>query len=315
MLIFFTKNVVSLQQGTREKSNEKIEDKVLDASISNFGLKADIALNAGPVRINPYISFAMPKIAGVQSLSVDDKIETETTVGKEAASHFVIGTEASLHISKYDIHSGFTLASESYQYTTKTKTDTRDTTIKTDLIKDTHFGIFTGASLKVNQNIKIGLLYDIGYGKVKSIDEVDKTLFDESGELSHNINLGLERVGKGFWIFDEFSARTALNFGLSTPFTKTVTEKQTIETSGATESDGFTFNTGIGVRRGIGSLDLAVVLGTWEGSFLGPQAASATFTVDFARKGNSTASHAGHNHDEDEESKSTASSVDDEFDL
>ena len=132
-----------------------------------------------------------------------------------------------------------------------------------------------------------------------------KILLATKKQVAHNFSTGIEKIGKGFWIFDELSTRLSLNYLIYTAHIGGTSQAKGTLVSFPATTDGFTVSAGLGIRRGIGSLDLALVLGDWEGSIVGPKAASATITVDFGRKDGNTSTT----------TKSSTEEEKDEFDL
>lgn len=294
----------------KDKDDENLAENTLNASITNLGLKADVALTFGGIKFNPYVGFAFPSVHGEEKALVNGEVQNSTLIEKEEGSHLQIGTDANVHIGRYHVHGGFSFLGEKYQYRTTTDDGERAETEVTNPQKTRTINAFSGFSVQAPHDITVGVMYAFSYRYNQNVDKDKDDEYRERGGFYHLVNLGLERSGKGFWIFDEFSARAALNLDLSSTYRKNVgvgNVDNLDEKDYPSTSEGFTFNTGIGVRRGIGSLDLAVVLSNWEGSFLGPQAASATFTIDFAhqKSGSSTSSS----------SQSSSSDTDDDLGL
>lgn len=328
--LFYERTGYSKNDTTFNDSEDIINLETVKTSLTNVGGRFDISIGIGETfLINPFITFAKPGVNGESTskkvTGSGDAKRTETVdkvVSASQSMHFHTGA---LFAYKRDRTNFKLLGSyliEKREFTGETKTTiltTDDKEVeddkKTSPYSETmRFNIYAGALRNVSNNIDVGAAYRftaVANGTVtESADEDADPTITASTTLYHKFSTAVERTGKGFWIFDEFSSRLGINYLVSTEYSGSDSEFTGTMVGDPANSVGFTLNSGIGVRRGIGALDLSLTLGKWEGAFVGPQAASATITVDFGKNSESTSASSSSS-----SSSESSSSNDDEIEL
>jgi hypothetical protein len=150
------------------------------------------------------------------------------------------------------------------------------------------YEIYAGFTNTIGTNTLIALQYNFNVLRFVYKDTTTANdLYSKETGLINDIHFGCERPIEKIWIFDNITPR----FGLAFIFGNLIyrdqnfagTQKITTKIDLPYETSEVNLTAGLGVTRGIGTLDLFVDLGSWNGVVTGPQGIAATVTLDFGK--------------------------------
>lgn len=267
-------------KGMMEIGNDKIETS---ASISNFGTRLSANLELGNFVISPLFGIGFPKAKTDIESSGTNVTDTTITLESEKKLFFNVGAELGLEVRDFNIIGGFFYTLESYQF------DDRGT--KSDEYKGTFIDAYLGLIADVRNGLLFVTQYNLSVGIDKAINSDDD--INKLTDLFHDFRFGFERPVSGVWIFDDVIPRAGIRYTIAdTSRTKIENEdSDTITTENfANYSTQVQLTAGLGVTKGIATIDLAVRIGSWDGVLTGPNVISGTLTLDFGKRSGSSGS-------------------------
>lgn len=248
------------------------------ASISDFGAIVSANIELGNLTISPLFGIGAPKATGTnEALATTSDVETDKNL------LISVGSELGLEIRDLNIFGGFFYRLEKYRFEIG---GTNGDENKESFI-DAYIGMFT----EILNGLLVVTQYNFGLGLDKAIDADDDVT--SLTDLSHNFRFGLERPVSGVWIFDDLVPRAGLQYSindLDREHTEDENAGTTSDINNPNTSTQVQLTTGIGVTKGIAAVDLAVLIGSWDGVLTGPTVMSGTLTLDFGKRGGSSES-------------------------
>lgn len=245
------------------------------ASISNFGAIVSANIELGNLTISPLFGIGAPKATGTnEALATTSDVETEKNL------LISVGSELGLEIRDLNIFGGFFYRLEKYRF----EIGGTDGDENKESFIDAYIGMFT----EILNGLLVVTQYNLGIGLDKAIDANDN--LTRLTDLSHNFRFGFERPISGVWIFDDLVPRAGLRYSindLGRYHTEDENADTTSDINNPNTSTQVQLTTGIGVTKGIAAIDLAVVIGSWDGVLTGPSVISGTLTLDFGKRGSS----------------------------
>lgn len=262
-----------------EPGADKVEST---ASISNFGTKLSANVELGNFVISPLFGIGFPRTKAEIVSEGTNVADTTITFESEEKLFLNFGSELGLEVRGFNFIGGFFYTLESYQFNDR------------NTLQDKNKGSFIDAYLGLIAEVLNGMLFVTQYNLGIGIDQVTQITTDDhivkSSDLSHDFRFGFERPISGVWIFDDLVPRAGIQYTIAdTNRLKNESDDgDSITTENlANYSTQVQLTTGIGITKGIAAVDVAVVIGSWDGVLTGPSVISGTLTLDFGKKSSS----------------------------
>lgn len=264
---------------TRHKSVRKTTDDEITNKqrISNIGAILSANIELENLTISPLVGAGFPRVYGLNEVKgpVNSKTEVESKRGSFVTGGIEIGFEGR---SLLWTAGGF-YTNETYQFKT--------TNIgKLDEYSNHFIDMYIGFVTEILGNLLLVTQYNFS---VLIANQEDNTSggFDYSNNVTtHTFGVGLERPIEGFWIFDNIIPRTGMSFQMSDSTMKrensTGPKDETTTRPSAWTTD-VVLTVGVGITKGIATLDFHVNYGYWLGLVSGPDLFKATLTLDFGK--------------------------------
>ncbi len=255
---------------SRYNYKDSVLETTASASIHNPGFLAS-ALFGEDLQFAAKFGLAFPRISG--------KIESgnSTAEAKSDKGAFLeFGGEAEIPISAVRLSVGVDLILEKYAFEfSQEAPPASKVTETTDEFADTRTAIYAGVHGGVFTNGLWAAQYTLNLLGHTSEDEDNKTK-ERQSEFIHTFSVCLENGWDNLWFFDKVYARGGMRMNLKTPSTYNEAGKAETKTKSQTEFSQLTPSVGLGIQKGVFTLDLNINLGKWDNLVTGPQVSKVT---------------------------------------
>ncbi len=266
-------------KATRYKYSDEVGKDIheIEAKISLFGMNISANIGIGDMSISPLFGLGFPRASG---LDEDDAANTKDEVSTSGVK-FTAGTEFGYDFGKINAIGGFFFNHESYQFTVKDI----DTSIDYNENKESFLDMYLGLTTEILNGLFLVSQYGLTIGIDKEIQINNNDWETKNNTYFHDFRFGLERPIAGVWIFDELIPRGGLRYQIYNEKDKSSnSDGDTLTTTNdANDTDPFTVTAGIGLTKGIATVDIAIAIGDWDGVLTGPSVFEGTLTLDFGK--------------------------------
>jgi hypothetical protein len=153
-------------------------------------------------------------------------------------------------------------------------------TATTDEFTDTRTAIYAGVQGDVFTNGLWAAQYTLNLFRHTSEDE-DNDAKACSSQVVHSFSVGLENGWDNLWIFDKVYARGGMKMDLRTSHYNDEVGRSETRTKDQTKFDELMPTLGLGIQKGVFTLDLNIDLGGWSNLVTGPRVSKVTAGLFF----------------------------------
>lgn len=255
---------------SRYNYKDSVQETTASASIHNPGVLAS-ALFGKDFQIAAKLGLAVPRISGKVESNAST-IEAESDKG----AFLEFGGEAEIPISAVKLSVGVDLILEKYAFEFSQETPPASkVTATTDEFTETRTAIYAGVHGDIFTNGLWAAQYTLNLLGHTSKNEDSKTK-ERQSEIVHTFSVCLENGWDNLWIFDKVYARGGMKMNLKTPSTYDEAGRAEIKTKSQTEFDQLEPSVGLGIQKGVFTLDLNINLGQWDNLVTGPKVSKVT---------------------------------------
>lgn len=274
---------------TFNKSETEIDNSTYtdreSGNIFNVGFQVNPKFSIGKGgAISPVIGVGFPRMSGYIEADTSRAVLAESRT--ENTSFFgIAGIEVVIPFSRVDWRIGLAYKLEKYKFEMITPVS-----IDSPEYFDNYFTLYTGFAATLIGDILFVSQYDASLALEKTTSKntlSNITTTTRGMPLSQNIRIGIERPTYDLFIFDAFIPRAGIRFNIQRAWDISESESPVSTTTTIVRRIDRQVTAwptiGLGVQRGIASLDVYLQLGNWSGVVGGPSVLMGTFTLDFGK--------------------------------
>lgn len=259
---------------SRYNQKDSLQETTASASVHNPGFLAS-ALFGEDFQIAAKFGLAVPRISGKVETN-SSTIEAESDKG----AFLEFGGEAQIPIGSIKLSLGVDLILEKYEFIlTQDVPPLPKETATSDEFTDTRAAIYAGVEGDVFTNGLWAAQYTLNLmghtTEAASSRKVSET------RVFHTFSVCLENGWDNLWIFDKVFARGGMRMNLQTPYTYNEVGQSETKIKGQTDFNQLFPTVGIGIQKGVFTLDLNVNLSRWDNLVTGPQVSKVTAGLIF----------------------------------
>lgn len=260
---------------SRFKQENPQEHTKAYASIHNPGFLAS-ALFGDNFQFAAKFGLAVPMISGKQE---SDSRTTEVESDKGVYLEF--GGEATIPVSSVKVSLGADLIMEKYAFIwDDTITQGSRSADTTDEFSNSRIAIYAGIEGKIFTNGLWAAQYTLNLtGNTSENDGADLRI--RASRIVHTFSGCIENGWENLWIFDKVYARGGMRLNLETPLSSEELGQTETHTKNQTYFNQLVPTVGIGICKGVFTLDLNINLGQWDNLVTGPQVSRVTAGLMF----------------------------------
>jgi hypothetical protein len=260
---------------SRYNQKDSLQETSASASIHNPGVLAS-ALFGEDFQIAAKLGLAVPRISG-KAESNNSTVEVESDKG----IFLEFGGEAGIPVGSLKLSMGVDLILEKYAFEASRETPPAPkVTATTDEFTDTRTAIYAGVQGDVFTNGLWAAQYTLNLFRHTSEDE-DNDAKACSSQVVHSFSVGLENGWDNLWIFDKVYARGGMKMDLRTSHYNDEVGRSETRTKDQTKFDELMPTLGLGIQKGVFTLDLNIDLGGWSNLVTGPRVSKVTAGLFF----------------------------------
>jgi len=246
-------------------------------SMYNIGSALSANINLGSLTLTPFFRIAAPRISGLNELP-DPDIDAES----EAGVAIYPGAECRLDMNNLTFVAGGYYSFEKYQFK-------RDT-ISLDENMESFLDAYAGMTADILNGLLFVTQYNFSLGLDKTIRVSDDSTYTYT-DLFHTFRFGVEKPVDGVWIFDEIVPRAGILYSMYELNRFHGEDNDGDTTTNINNPNGSTqvlLTCGLGLKKGIASIDVQANIGSWNGVLTGPSVVKGTLTLEFGKTSSST---------------------------
>lgn len=253
---------------TQKDSQQEIS---ASASIHNPGFLASVLLGED-YQIAAKIGLAVPRISGKEERS-------NSTNKAESDKGFFLefGGEAGVPLSSIRLSLGVDFILEKYAFLFSREVPEETST--SNEFTNTRTAIYAGVEGDIFSNGLWAAQYTLNLLGHTSEGSSNNKL--RNSRVIHTLSVCLENGWDNLWIFDKVYARGGMRMNLQTPYTYEEVGQIETKTKSQTVFDQLVPTVGLGIGKGVFSLDLNINLGQWSNLVTGPQVSRVTAGLAF----------------------------------